>query len=77
LVVIAIIAILAAMLLPALAKAKDRRCGLSAKNNVKQITLAMHLYVNESKDFLPEPNWNSPWIRQGGYMMPSPDQFLV
>jgi len=64
-VVIAIIAILAAMLLPALAKAKDKAVRAQCQNNVKQITLAMHLYVNESKDFLPEPNWNSPWIRAG------------
>jgi prepilin-type N-terminal cleavage/methylation domain-containing protein len=65
LVVIAIIAILAAMLLPALAKAKDKAVRAQCQNNVKQISLAMHLYVNEFKDFLPEPNWNSPWLRRG------------
>ena len=65
LVVIAIIAILAAMLLPALAKAKDKAVRPQCQNNVKQIALAMHMYVNDSKEFLPEPNWNSPWVKKG------------
>jgi prepilin-type N-terminal cleavage/methylation domain-containing protein len=65
LVVIAIIAVLAALLLPALAKAKEKAVRTQCHNNVKQITTAIHMYSNDSRDYLPEPNWNSPWLRPG------------
>jgi prepilin-type N-terminal cleavage/methylation domain-containing protein len=52
LVVIAIIAILAALLLPSLARAKERANGLVCVNNVRQMILAWHLYAHDQRDRL-------------------------
>jgi prepilin-type N-terminal cleavage/methylation domain-containing protein len=53
LVVIAIIAILAALLLPALAGAKERAKRTGCVNNIHQFLLASHMYANDNNQLLP------------------------
>jgi prepilin-type N-terminal cleavage/methylation domain-containing protein/prepilin-type processing-associated H-X9-DG protein len=57
LIVIAIIAILAAMLLPVLSKAKARATAIECQGNLKQLQLAWQMYANDHADFIPGNNW--------------------
>src|SRR5713226_8072956 len=50
LVVIAIIAILAALLLPSLSRAKQKAQGIYCMNNTKQMMLAWTLYATDKAD---------------------------
>ena len=56
LVVIAIIAILAAMLLPALAKARESARKAVCISNLKQIGLGMHMYAQDYNEWFPVGN---------------------
>jgi prepilin-type N-terminal cleavage/methylation domain-containing protein len=71
LVVIAIIAILAGMLLPALASAKDKGQRTVCVNNQHQIGLATHMYASDASDKLPYPNWGETVSVPGWLYAPS------
>src|ERR1041384_4335077 len=77
LVVIAIIATLAALLLPALAKAKDTAKKAQCINNERQLTIAAFVYATDHSDYMPENGRQSPplktrpfWI-QGAFVNPA------
>jgi prepilin-type N-terminal cleavage/methylation domain-containing protein len=63
LVVVAIIAILASLLLPALASAKEKAKRTQCVNNQRQLGLGTYLYATDNHDYMPSPNWNPPWIQ--------------
>ena len=67
LVVIAIIAILAALLLPALARAKDKAHNSIDWNNNKQIMLALNMFTGDHEEYLPHPTWGSNGVGPTGW----------
>jgi prepilin-type N-terminal cleavage/methylation domain-containing protein len=72
LVVIAIIAILAALLLPALASAKEKAKRTACKSNMRQSILTVHMYSNDWQDYVPDgrdndDQWHAIRIRKETY----------
>jgi prepilin-type N-terminal cleavage/methylation domain-containing protein/prepilin-type processing-associated H-X9-DG protein len=60
LVVIAIIAILASMLLPVLSRAKETGRRIACVNNLRQLNLALRMYVDDNRgDYAPRSETNS------------------
>jgi prepilin-type N-terminal cleavage/methylation domain-containing protein len=63
LVVIAIIAILASMLLPSLASARDKGRDIACRSNLRQISLALFQYIDENGGYYPMMYGKGPYFR--------------
>ncbi|GMW01239.1 MAG: hypothetical protein AMXMBFR84_23760 [Candidatus Hydrogenedentota bacterium] len=73
LVVIAIIGILAAILLPALARAREAARRASCQNNLKQLGLVFKMYSNESNGLFPRIHGDQPFGPAANAMGCAPD----
>ena len=77
LVVISVIAILSALLLPALSRAKATAARIGCSSNIRQMALTTHYYVGDNQDYLPPQaragtapwnNANEPQFQAASYM---------
>lgn len=73
LVVIAIIAMLAALLLPSLSAAKGKSTLAACRNNLKQLVTGVHMYATENDGYLPDnrpkPENTNSWV-EGDMTLP-------
>jgi prepilin-type N-terminal cleavage/methylation domain-containing protein len=68
LVVIAVIAILAALILPALGRAKAQAARTTCLSNQHQIGFAYHMYTSDNNDYYPaQLDWNAAGGKDGSY----------
>jgi prepilin-type N-terminal cleavage/methylation domain-containing protein len=77
LVVVAIIAILAAVLLPVLSSAKAKADSITCLNNLRQWGLAFGMYCDDNNNYVPEEGDTGKGINYGGEMGGTPNYTLA
>src|SRR5687768_14042031 len=78
LVVIGIIAILIGLLLPALRRARDAATSTACLNNLRQIGITFHIYVNNSKGWFPSGGPNRDFrLRSNGMVLTWPERLVL
>ncbi|HXB61151.1 MAG TPA: prepilin-type N-terminal cleavage/methylation domain-containing protein, partial [Candidatus Acidoferrales bacterium] len=70
LVVVAIIAILAALLLPVVNRVQNQAARTADLSNLRQIMAAVHVYTGDNNDILTWPNWDYGRVMPNGVARP-------
>lgn len=77
LIVIAIIAILASLLLPTIAKAKAQGRKITCANNLRQFGQALHLYAADNDDYFPPEGSGTSMNSETGWYIALPRQMGI